>query len=166
MRKHDEAMISLGAQNPTWVLVCKRRFTMDGVLYNVGCLVDVTAFAKARSWSHLLQNRYVAFVPPSDVKRPSPTPLPPPATAPPAKRPAVVIVADADPIVSLGKTYAAVTKSVGGDHGLARDMIEGDRDGGRLFTAAARIFAVRKNESFRRDVSGLWQAALMLAEAA
>ena len=86
-RKHDEAMTALGAQNPTWVLVAKRAFTMSGVRYFPGCLIDAVAFAAARNWSFLLQNRYAAFEPGSDRARPSPTPLPPPAAAPLTRRP-------------------------------------------------------------------------------
>ena len=163
MRKHDEAMTSLGAQNPTWVLVCKRRFTMNGVLYNTGCLIDVVAFSAARNWSFLLQNRYAVFEPPSDRARPKATPLPPPAPPAPKLAP-VQIVADSDPIRSLGLTYLQRLKANNNDAGKTRDEIE--RDCGSLFTSACRVLGVRRNEFFRRRVDDIWLIAARLAEAA
>ena len=163
--EEEKAMTSLGAQIPTWVLICKRRFTMNGVLYNTGCLIDVVAFSAARNWSFLLQNRYAVFEPPNDnIKRPKATPLPPPAAAPPAQRPVAVVVAHSDPIISLGLSYLATAKAAGNNFGLARDLIEGAP--GDLFQRAARIYAVRRGESFRRSVADLWSTALRLAEAA
>ena len=122
-------------------------------------MCTVEQLASAGNYRALLASLFLEWSPPSNAQRPRPVRLTPPAPA--QKPPPLEIVPDPDVVRSLRLTYARRVEVNGGDYGRARDEIESDPAGGKLFQLAARVFAERQSKripgaSLRRAVTGLY----------